>query len=66
MEALAAIGLASNIFQFIEIGYKIVRTANELRTSGKEASRFNHGLEFITREMKELSERLEQDSGLMA
>ncbi|KAI0397990.1 hypothetical protein F5Y17DRAFT_475820 [Xylariaceae sp. FL0594] len=64
MEALAAIGLASNIFQFVEVGYKIVITAKELRSSGKETIQFNHGLEFITREMKELSERVQQESGL--
>ncbi|KAI3325658.1 hypothetical protein HD806DRAFT_521180 [Xylariaceae sp. AK1471] len=62
MEALAAIGLASNILQFIDVGYKILKATKELRASGKEASRYNHGLEFVTGEMKRLGQSIEQDA----
>jgi hypothetical protein len=62
MEAVTAIGLASNIIQFIDVGYKVLKAAKELRASGKEASRHNTRLEFVTGEMKQFSLSIEQDA----
>ncbi|XXH01995.1 hypothetical protein Hte_008359 [Hypoxylon texense] len=55
MEALAAIRLASNLLQFIDLGYKVVSTAQEMYGAGNEASRANKDIEFISQELKRLS-----------
>ncbi|KAI1080389.1 hypothetical protein F5B20DRAFT_540427 [Whalleya microplaca] len=61
MEALAAIGLASNVLQFIEVGYKAIRTSKEMYGAGNEASRSNKELATITEEMQGLSLRLTEN-----
>ncbi|KAI1770162.1 hypothetical protein F4818DRAFT_276901 [Hypoxylon cercidicola] len=58
MEALAAIGLASNLLQFVDVGYKVVSTAKEMYGTGSEASRANENIELITKELKRLSMKL--------
>ncbi|OTA95264.1 hypothetical protein M434DRAFT_393992 [Hypoxylon sp. CO27-5] len=54
MEALAAVGLASNILQFIEAGYKVLSASKEMYGSGHEAGQSNKDIETITQEMKRL------------
>ncbi|XXH01487.1 hypothetical protein Hte_007847 [Hypoxylon texense] len=61
MEALAAVGLASNVLQFIECGYKVVGMAKELYESGHEATRSNAEAAFVAQEMRELSLKLVKD-----
>ncbi|KAI0838389.1 hypothetical protein F5Y06DRAFT_45438 [Hypoxylon sp. FL0890] len=58
MEALAAIGLASNILQFIEAGHKVLSASKEMYGVGHEASRSNNDIESITQEMKRLGQSL--------
>ncbi|KAI1377992.1 hypothetical protein F4677DRAFT_414128 [Hypoxylon crocopeplum] len=58
MEAIAAIGLASNVLQFIDVGYKVLSTSKELYGAGNEASRSNKDIEFISQEMKRSSRSL--------
>ncbi|KAI0381455.1 hypothetical protein F5Y04DRAFT_82180 [Hypomontagnella monticulosa] len=61
MEALAAVGLASNIFQLIDCGYKVVKMARELQASGREAIESNANASFVAQEMLELSQRVMKD-----
>ncbi|KAI1413392.1 hypothetical protein F5Y13DRAFT_198678 [Hypoxylon sp. FL1857] len=61
MEALAVVGLASNILQFIEYGYKVIVVAKELHESGQDATQSNETTAFLTREMRELSLRVMND-----
>ncbi|KAI0165155.1 hypothetical protein GGR52DRAFT_581875 [Hypoxylon sp. FL1284] len=61
MEALAAVGLASNILQFIDCGYKVVRIAKELYGSGSEETQFNAEATLAAQEMRQLSKRLIKD-----
>ncbi|KAI1323552.1 hypothetical protein F5Y16DRAFT_412582 [Xylariaceae sp. FL0255] len=63
MEALAAIGLASNILQFLDLGYKVFQHSKELYSSGKDASSYNETLELTTREIKRFSLDLEYHMG---
>ncbi|KAK6953534.1 hypothetical protein Daesc_005839 [Daldinia eschscholtzii] len=61
MEALAALGLACNILQLIECGYKAVVMAKELHGSRQDAIDSNANTEFVAREMRELSLRVMKD-----
>ncbi|KAI1413348.1 hypothetical protein F5Y13DRAFT_179486 [Hypoxylon sp. FL1857] len=54
METLAAIGLASNILQFIEAGHKVLSASKEVYGAGHEASQTNKDIEYMTQEMKRL------------
>ncbi|KAI0116206.1 hypothetical protein F4776DRAFT_666527 [Hypoxylon sp. NC0597] len=75
MEALAAIGLASNILQFIDAGYKVLSASKEMYGAGHEASQSNKDIESITQEMKRLGlslnkgvpalQRTEEDEALL-
>jgi hypothetical protein len=38
MEALAAVGLASNVLQFVDLAGKLITTANEIRKRGHPSS----------------------------
>lgn len=58
MEALAALGLASNIIQLIECGFKVIMIAKELHESGQEATHTNKNSGFLAQEMRELSLKL--------
>ncbi|OTA99702.1 hypothetical protein M426DRAFT_27242 [Hypoxylon sp. CI-4A] len=55
MEALAAVGLASNVLQLIECGYKAVVMAKELYESKQETTQSNANATFLAQEMRELS-----------
>ncbi|KAI2602605.1 hypothetical protein GGR54DRAFT_493072 [Hypoxylon sp. NC1633] len=61
MEAVVAIGLASNILQLTECGYTVIRIANELRRSGKETTRSNAETALVAKEMRKLSLKLTKD-----
>ncbi|KAI1139137.1 hypothetical protein F5Y05DRAFT_339637 [Hypoxylon sp. FL0543] len=75
MEALAAIGLASNILQFINVGYKVLSASKEMYGVGHETSRSNNDVESITQEMRRLglslkkgvptSQKTEEDEALL-
>ncbi|KAI2463366.1 hypothetical protein F4781DRAFT_416893 [Annulohypoxylon bovei var. microspora] len=58
MEALAAVGLASNILQLIECGYKVIVMAKELHESGQDATYADENAAFVAQEMQELSLRV--------
>ncbi|KAI1452174.1 hypothetical protein F4805DRAFT_448534 [Annulohypoxylon moriforme] len=58
MEAVAALGLASNVLQLIECGYKVVVMAKELHESGQEATYSNNNASFVAQELQELSLRV--------
>ncbi|OTA95219.1 hypothetical protein M434DRAFT_29084 [Hypoxylon sp. CO27-5] len=61
MEAVAVVGLASNILQLIECGYKVIVMAKELHGSGQEATQANENATFVAQEMRELSLRIMND-----
>ncbi|KAI0116243.1 hypothetical protein F4776DRAFT_637303 [Hypoxylon sp. NC0597] len=61
IEALAVVGLASNILQLIECGYKVIVMAKELHKSGQEATQSNENATFVAQEMRELSLRIMND-----
>ncbi|KAI1377936.1 hypothetical protein F4677DRAFT_458675 [Hypoxylon crocopeplum] len=61
MEALAALGVACNILQLIECGYKVIGLAKELHDSGQETIPSNSEATFVAREMRELSLKLTKD-----
>ncbi|KAI0475583.1 hypothetical protein GGR56DRAFT_520370 [Xylariaceae sp. FL0804] len=62
MEALAAIGLASNIIQFIEVGHSLLKTAKEYHRSSKDAIRCNEDLASLAEDMKRVSARLSSNT----
>ncbi|KAI0886844.1 uncharacterized protein GGS22DRAFT_118401 [Annulohypoxylon maeteangense] len=58
MEPVAVVGLISNVLQFVELGYKLLSASKEMYGAGNEATQSNKNLEFMTREMKRLSQCL--------
>ncbi|KAI1087409.1 hypothetical protein F5B19DRAFT_74971 [Rostrohypoxylon terebratum] len=58
MEAVAVVGLISNILQFVELGYKLISTSKELYNARNESTASNRNLEFMAQEMKRLSQSL--------
>ncbi|KAI1807415.1 hypothetical protein F4811DRAFT_472566 [Daldinia bambusicola] len=61
MEALGALGPACNILQLIECGCKAVVTAKDLHGTGQDTIESNKNIEFVAREMRELSLGLTKD-----
>lgn len=61
MEALAAVGLVSNVLQFVSIGYRVLSASKDTYEVDNESSQSNKDVEFITREMKRLSLSLEEE-----
>lgn len=59
MEALTALGLASNIVQFIDFSSKIIKGAKEIHDSTTGTSPRTEGLEDVVNEMQSLSLRLD-------
>ncbi|RYP22095.1 hypothetical protein DL765_001854 [Monosporascus sp. GIB2] len=71
MEALAAVGLSSNILQFVELSAKLVRTANELRHDVSTAENKDHAaiaehLETIANGMKASAQEIEGASAAVS
>ncbi|KAI1500184.1 hypothetical protein F5X99DRAFT_254274 [Biscogniauxia marginata] len=61
MESLAALGLAANVMQFVELGTKIVASANQGYRSAQGATEFNEDLEDVVRDLKAMLHRLSID-----
>ncbi|KAI0851727.1 hypothetical protein F5Y00DRAFT_274615 [Daldinia vernicosa] len=61
MEALAAVGLVSNVLQLIECGYKVVLMTKELHESRQDSTQSNNNTAFVAQEMRELSARVMKD-----
>jgi hypothetical protein len=62
MEGLTALGLASNIVQFIDFSSKIIKGAKEIYDSGTGTVPATEGLEDVAKEMQSLSLRLDPPS----
>ncbi|KAI2471577.1 hypothetical protein F4781DRAFT_386700 [Annulohypoxylon bovei var. microspora] len=58
MEAVAVVGLISNVLQFVDLGYKLLSKSKEIYVAGNEEIRSNKDLRFMTQEMKRLSQSL--------
>ncbi|KAF2138031.1 uncharacterized protein K452DRAFT_353274 [Aplosporella prunicola CBS 121167] len=58
MEALAAIGLAGNIAQFLDFGFRILSQSRELYRSGSGSLQENIDLENVTTDLERLVEGL--------
>ncbi|KAI0013930.1 hypothetical protein F4779DRAFT_561949 [Xylariaceae sp. FL0662B] len=58
MEALAFIGLACNILQLVEYGYKALGIAKEFHEPDQDTTQFNREATFMAQEMRELCNRL--------
>lgn len=64
IESLAAIGLVSNIVQFVDFSCKTYYGAKEIYSSGSEASQKTQNLLLVTRDLKEICGQLRgQGSG---
>ena len=59
MEALAAVGLAANVVQFLELGQKLVSGSIELYRASDGATSINSICERITRDLIELCHSME-------
>ncbi|RYO83913.1 hypothetical protein DL766_008287 [Monosporascus sp. MC13-8B] len=71
MEAIAAVGLSSNILQFVELSAKLVRTANELRHDASTSENKDHAaiaehLETITNAVKVSAQEIEGTSAAVS
>lgn len=53
MEALVAVGLSSNILQFVEFAGKLIRTASELRHNASTAENRDHAV--ITEDLETIA-----------
>lgn len=58
MEAVAAIGLIGSIIQFVDLGFKVMKTANEIQQSTFGLTKGNMSLGEVTRAMHNLSVKL--------
>jgi hypothetical protein len=52
-EALAAIGLASNIIQFVEFASKLIATSAEIRSNATANIQENHEIDVVTRDLQQ-------------
>lgn len=62
VDALAAIGLAGNIVQFVDFSIKLFSQSREIYVSGAETTAANNDLEKITQSLKEFSDRFSNSS----
>ena len=60
MEALAAVGLASNVLQFVEFATKIVKTSNELRQDATLSKNREHAA--VATHLRGLSQKMLNES----
>ncbi|KAJ4376370.1 hypothetical protein N0V83_001653 [Neocucurbitaria cava] len=58
MEAVAAIGLIGSIIQFVDLGFKVIKTANEIQQSICGLTKENMSLGEVTRAMHDLTVKL--------
>ncbi|KAI0121883.1 hypothetical protein F4814DRAFT_457770 [Daldinia grandis] len=61
MDVLAAVGLVSNVLQFVSVGYRVLSASRDMYGVGNGSSQSNKDVEFITREMRRLSLSLEKE-----
>ena len=61
MEPLTALGLAANIFQFIDFASKLFSLGQDIYRAGE--SRRNIGLRLILKDLRGLSENLKDNTG---
>lgn len=54
MEALVAVGLASNVLQFVDFSAKLIRISNELRNDAASSENRDH--QVITTHLKALAQ----------
>jgi hypothetical protein len=65
LDPFSALGLASNIVQFIDFGSKLLSTGRELRNSADGVLEANIELEVITKDLVSIDEQLMRSSGLL-
>jgi hypothetical protein len=65
LDPFSALGLASNIVQFIDFGCKLLSTGRELHNSTDGVLESNIELEVITKDLIDLDEKLMRSSGLL-
>lgn len=58
MEAFAAVGLASNVVQFIETVFKIIKSTREIHHSACSGTQNHIELEAVFKDLHQVSERL--------
>ncbi|PWY92323.1 hypothetical protein BO70DRAFT_357437 [Aspergillus heteromorphus CBS 117.55] len=58
MESLTAIGLVSNIIEFVDLGVKLLRDAREIYESASGATEINENREFTTKKIQEFGDSL--------
>lgn len=52
-ETLAALGLASNVLQFVECGFRMIKTAKDLKSSSDGATKLNREVELLARNLND-------------
>lgn len=62
LEALAALGLASNILQFIDFSYKLVSGANEIANSATGTSAQHETFETVSQSLIQLVDNIDATS----
>ncbi|KAF2470927.1 uncharacterized protein BDR25DRAFT_152265, partial [Lindgomyces ingoldianus] len=60
MDPISGAGLAANIIQFIDFGYKVVVQAKDIRDSASGGSKENNEIETVTEDLKNITESLDQ------
>ena len=63
MEALAAVGLAGNILQFLDFTHDTISKSRQIRTSISGTLKEHADLKGLTADLKDLSGRLQTSSG---
>ncbi|KAI0893360.1 hypothetical protein F4806DRAFT_476715 [Annulohypoxylon nitens] len=61
MDPLTALGLAANIYTFIEVGFKVVRQFNEIRRNGLVTTHENLQIRKVTDELRKFYDKLAAD-----
>lgn len=59
---LSALSLASSIVQLIDFAYELVRDARAIRNSAEGLSAQNSDIEFVTKNLQELSKKVKEQS----
>jgi hypothetical protein len=60
MDPLTALGLASNVAQFVDIAWRLFSATKEIYNSGKDATSRNETLEIVARNAESLAEKMLQ------
>lgn len=65
MDPVTAIGFASSILTFIDVGVKVVKTTNEIRNSVDGSTKLNATRRTVSKELEGISKRLEPPDGII-